>query len=29
VVLEATHLLTLEWVDADALRAAGVDTMQD
>ena len=24
VVLEATHILTLEWVDADALRAAGV-----
>jgi len=25
VVLEATHILTLEWVDADALRASGVD----
>jgi hypothetical protein len=25
VVLEATHILTLEWVDAGALRAAGVD----
>ena len=25
VLLEATHILTLEWVDADALRAAGVD----
>ena len=25
VVLEAPHILTLEWVDADALRASGVD----
>ena len=25
VLLAATHILSLEWVDADALRAAGVD----
>ena len=25
VLLAATHILTLEWVDAKALRAAGVD----
>ena len=25
VLLAATHILTLEWVDAEALRAAGVD----
>ena len=26
VLLAATHILSLEWVDADALRGAGVDT---
>jgi len=25
VLLAATHILSLEWVDADALRASGVD----
>tara|TARA_B100000686_G_scaffold298587_1_gene331716 strand:+ start:120 stop:479 length:360 start_codon:yes stop_codon:yes gene_type:complete len=26
VVLAATHILSLEWVDSEALKAAGIDT---